>query len=139
VLLNNVCIEFTEEFTNALDTVQDAETLAKFLGTYGKTRLLEQGKPAELISGEFYVSRLRVGAKLFTSETSSQVEGSSNTEKAKSWKATAEASFKYMSFSGRVKGSVEKGSEESSGKSTSSETNKVSWEAIGGNPKYAQE
>jgi hypothetical protein len=63
------------------------------------------------------------------------MKAESSAEKSQKWKATAEASLQYLSFSSSVTGSHEQGSTEDSGSTASSEYKSMTWSSDGGNPK----
>ncbi|KAK6357615.1 hypothetical protein TWF718_001923 [Orbilia javanica] len=114
--LDSRCLELTDECAQALNTVDDADSLVQFHHDFG----------------HFFAGNVQLGGRLFASEQFSSSAVGSSTKTANAMKWSAAASFSYGSFSASASYSKEENEVKTDSKNSSQMSSQLSWEAQGG-------
>ena len=82
--------------------------------------------------GDFFSTRVQLGGRLFSTEEVTDTSSAGTSEKIKSMKLAASASFSGWGASGGVSASAASGSQGNTANSNSSSSSALNWEANGG-------
>ncbi|KAF7587385.1 hypothetical protein BBP40_007351 [Aspergillus hancockii] len=133
--LDGDSLDISDECKKDLEAISTAEGVQYFRRKYGTLPLphsLDDDLHRSLSAGTFFATRVELGGRLHSSESSDSFAEGKVEEKARSLKISAAASFSSAYAQGSASGSYGTANNNSKTQQNSSLNNSLSWEAKGG-------